>query len=93
MNIEWHESLMWCPSQIEGWATIDSQLYFIYLRWRWNDPWTGRISKVTDADKYALHSDDIQIDLSEWTQDSDIKELEKYALEQAIKIIEKGDTK
>jgi hypothetical protein len=43
----WDIDLIWCPSQIYKTFTINNKEYNIYLRWRWDDPWTFMIN-----DKY-----------------------------------------
>jgi len=36
---QWHESLIWCPSQLFRRARCGSYIFTLYLRWRYRDPW------------------------------------------------------
>lgn len=45
---EFQEDLIWCPSQIYYWFMVGDQMKIVYMRWRWNDPWTIEICPVLD---------------------------------------------
>lgn len=44
------EEMIWCPSQIYYYFTdpADGQMYVVYCRWRWSDPWTIELVKVAN---------------------------------------------
>ena len=37
---KWRRSLLWCPTQIYRDVFVDFLSFGLYLRWRWNDPFT-----------------------------------------------------
>jgi hypothetical protein len=42
----WHDDgMLMCPSQ--RWVAVryKDNWYRLYLRWRWDDPWTGRVNQ------------------------------------------------
>lgn len=41
----WYDDLIWCPSQCYYYFMYDGEMYYIYLRWRHQDPWTAEIVK------------------------------------------------
>src|SRR5579862_8435705 len=44
---EWIESLLGCPSQCYlDVKDEENNPYVLYLRWRWDDPWAGRVYKT-----------------------------------------------
>lgn len=44
IEYEWDDDLIWCPSQCRCNVTAsDGTKAVLYLRWRWDDPWTGDI--------------------------------------------------
>lgn len=48
---EWDEDLIGCPSQLYlDVKSPSGQEYTLYLRWRWNDPWTFDVLLETDAE-------------------------------------------
>lgn len=40
---DWDEDLIRCPSQIQRHFEYNGETYTIYLRWRWDDPWSAQI--------------------------------------------------
>ena len=44
----WDNDLIMCPSQCYCYFEADGKKYCIYLRWRWDDPWTAQIVPVDD---------------------------------------------
>jgi len=47
----WNRSLLWCPSQLQKIYKYKDYQVTCYLRWRWDDPWTGYFILEKD-DKY-----------------------------------------
>ena len=45
---EFHEDLIWCPSQIYYWFMTNEGMKLVYMRWRWQDPWSITICNVND---------------------------------------------
>ena len=45
---EFHEDLIWCPSQIYYWFMVGDKMKLVYMRWRWQDPWSITICEVPD---------------------------------------------
>ena len=41
---KWRRSLLWCPTQIYRDVFVNSLSLGLYLRWRWNDPFTFYIN-------------------------------------------------
>ena len=39
----WYDSMLWCPSQCYRHEVVDGVHFILYLRWRWSDPWKGRV--------------------------------------------------
>lgn len=42
----WDNDLIMCPSQCYCYFEADGKKYCIYLRWRWDDPWSAEIVPV-----------------------------------------------
>ena len=50
----WDNDLIMCPSQCYCYFEADGQKYCIYLRWRWDDPWTAQLVPVMqDGEFYS----------------------------------------
>ena len=45
---EFHEDLIWCPSQIYYYFMVGQEMKMIYMRWRWGDPWSIDLCNVPD---------------------------------------------
>lgn len=63
VEIHWEDDLIWCPSQCYAPITYNGVDYVLYLRWRWDDPWQGRI--IT----HARTSGDMGKKHAEWSED------------------------
>ncbi len=59
---EFHEDLIWCPSQIYYYFMVGSEMKMVYMRWRWNDPWSIDLCNVPDPNNPE----------SSWTLDGSI---------------------
>ena len=51
----WWDSLIWCPSQCELRIRYNNKNYILYLRWRWDDPWTAALIPVNDS--FEMHQE------------------------------------
>lgn len=40
---QWDDDLSECPSQCQRPFEFHGQVYDLYLRWRWSDPWQGHV--------------------------------------------------
>lgn len=74
---EWSEDLIWCPSQCYLKIKHEGKPFEIYLRWRWDDPWTCRLLKDDDFIGEELFS----LFQKSWSQDDDLKVIEASAIE------------
>jgi hypothetical protein len=54
---EWNDSLIWCPSQCYLPLEYKGKKFQLYLRWRWDDPWTADLIEAgeTEEDKEVWH--------------------------------------
>jgi len=70
----WNRSLLWCPSQLQKKYRYKDYDVICYLRWRWNDPWTGNF--ILEKGDKTFWSDEI---FSKYNFDEkmDIRLLEK----------------
>ena len=80
------EDMIWCPSQIEYYFTnpAEMQMYVVYCRWRWSDPWTIELIKVADPQKPRDWNWDLgheDINLGRTYKDTEYKEMEKDIVE------------
>jgi hypothetical protein len=66
----WDDDLIWCPSQCECDVTMpDGSPAFLYLRWRWSDPWTAYVvTGVTRRDDLTS-GDWHDLDIGYWRDD------------------------
>jgi hypothetical protein len=48
----WNEDLIWCPTQIRKIKKTPFGTYLLYLRWRWNDPFSFSIINE-DRDEWS----------------------------------------
>lgn len=81
---KWNDDLIWCPSQCEKRIKYNGRLYTIYLRWRWDDPWTADLIE-TDA-SCDLFSKEKWIELNVgYFRDSELEQLKKKAISETKK--------
>ncbi len=66
---QWIEELdYWCPAQIYYYFEDDEGgRWCIYLRWRWDDPWTAELVRCDDKWNFCWDSPD-NIDLLKETE-------------------------
>jgi hypothetical protein len=43
LDSEWDEMIAWCPTQLSKKVYIKGIEFILYLRWRWDDPFTYNI--------------------------------------------------
>ena len=78
----WSEDLIWCPSQINSNEFVyNNNVYYIYLRWRHENPWTADLIQIKEDDWTSI---DIP-----FFKDDEYIELEKYIESNIEKILEK----
>ena len=78
----WDNDLIMCPSQCYCYFETNGKKYCIYLRWRWDDPWTAEIVPVDDMCDFTYYEDWEYIETKFYSHD-DYKKLQ----EECIKII------
>ena len=79
------EDMIWCPSQIEYFFTDpnDGQMYVVYCRWRWSDPWTIELVKVANPSnphKWNFDLMDEHLNIGEF-KDQEYRLMEKEVVE------------
>ena len=76
---EFHEDLIWCPSQIYYWFKDGEDIRVVYMRWRWSDPWEIELCKVRDPENLdSWNFDDAEIiNLGRDYKDSEYMDMEK----------------
>lgn len=57
---EWDDDLIWHPSQCYKKIEVDGNHYVIYLRWRWDDPWTAELVDCGKDGKFDIRSEDVK---------------------------------
>jgi len=85
---DWHNDLIWCPSQMHLNVSYGGRHWVIYCRWRHSDPWSLDIVECPTDGKFDMHVLDNwnSLEFSKFfTQDSDIKDIHKDAIKQAKK--------
>ena len=80
----WDEDLIMCPSQCYCYFEAEGKRYCIYLRWRWDDPWTAKVVPV-DGDCDFTYNDDWEYLETKFYSHDSYKKLER----EAVKIIVK----
>ncbi len=73
----WTEELIWCPSQCYYYFKEDDKEYCIYLRWRYNDPWTAELITKGEDGKNDIWE---AIQLEQFYKDMEYKALEKAVI-------------
>jgi hypothetical protein len=70
----WNRSLLWCPSQLQKTYKHKDYKIICYLRWRWQNPWTGNF--ILEKDNKTFWTEEI---FSKYNFDdqADIRTLEK----------------
>jgi hypothetical protein len=46
---DWVDSMMWCPSQCWLKILYKGHRWTLYLRWRWEDPWSADLIQGWDT--------------------------------------------
>lgn len=80
----WDDYLILCPSQCYCNFEADGKKYCIYLRWRWDDPWTARLVPCNNDWEFDYNSEWTYLDVYPYTHD-DYLELQQ----ECINVIEK----
>ncbi len=74
----WRDDLCWCPSQCYLKISYLNKNYEIYLRWRWEDPWSATL-----CDDDGLYH---QLNIEFFT-DKQIEEVKKASIKEAKRIL------
>lgn len=89
----WQDSLIWCPSQCELRVSHKKKNYVIYLRWRWDDPWTASLIPVDeDWSDNSKWGDWIELDIPYFT-DEQLEECKEAAIQAAQKVLDGKESK
>lgn len=86
---DWEDSLIWCPSQCELKIKHKGKNYVLYLRWRWENPWTAAlipVDKQFSADSQFGISAWIYLDIPNFT-DEQLDECKEASIEEAKKVL------
>lgn len=84
---KWKDNLIWCPSQCSFLFEYNSIRYEIYLRWRWDDPWTLDIIKyVEDEDKQWNEI----YNFPYFKQEDNLDTIKKHAFIETIKFLKQN---
>lgn len=79
-NPVWEEDLIMCPSQCEcHFETKSGQRFCIYMRWRWDDPWTAQLVPTTDTGVYINYAPWEYLDVPDFIHDG-YKNLERLCV-------------
>lgn len=60
---DWKDDLIWHPSQCFKEIEYNGRQFVIYLRWRWNDPWTCQLIECNPDFKFDMQTDFEWIDI------------------------------
>lgn len=88
---KWDDDLLWCPSQCYLSIEYNNKKYFIYLRWRYDDPWECHLmdenQKFIKKNKNKFWFDLFEEYSTEgnyiYYRDSELKNAKKKAIELA----------
>lgn len=67
----WEDSLLYCPSQCELKIKAYGRNYILYLRWRWDDPWTADLIPVDNqfSDDSKFSNDWVELNIPYFTNE------------------------
>lgn len=92
---DWHDDLIWCPSQCYL-LVSDSKgdIYTVYLRWRWEDPWSCDLVEgdlLEDYDSKVKWVKDlfIQDNINFYFRDSELDKAKEKAIELSEQYLKK----
>lgn len=85
---KWHDSLIWCPSQLTREFEWKGKVYTLYCRWRHQNPWSFSIyekvptTTVMHGKIYDAYNYENWVNIG-WgmTEEDDIDDVHKYAEE------------
>ena len=79
----WKDDLIMCPSQCELPIEYRERKFTLYLRWRWDDPWTGAIIENEGTSSEVWYGD---LDIGFYTHEQ-LEECKKEATKKATTLI------
>ena len=88
MKIElnkWYEEMTWCPSQCYYYFMDGKVLKCIYLRWRWDDPWTVDLITFPGTDPDWDNAKWEEVDLG-YFRDMNYKRLQRKAVRKLVRL-------
>ena len=86
---DWEDDLIWCPSQCYKKIEIDGRQFVIYLRWRWNDPWTADLVECRPDGNFNMQETEfgwVSLNVG-YFRDDQLEELKKEAEKKAYQWI------
>lgn len=84
---DWQDSLIWCPSQCELSLKYGDKNFILYLRWRWDDPWTASVIPVDENFEFKDYSEWMELDIPYFT-DEQLDECKEAALKEVRSIFD-----
>lgn len=70
---EWQNHLIMCPSQCYCNFEVDGNKYCIYLRWRWDDPWTAQLVPLDDQWEFNFNANWTYLPVHDYIHDDYLK--------------------
>lgn len=85
---DWIDDLIWCPSQCYLYFEFNNENYAIYLRWRWDDPWTATLIKI-DLGQEIEDGEWTELDI-DFFKDTQLDEVKKASKQATLKYLKNG---
>lgn len=82
---EWDDDMIWCPSQCYLNVQIKNRYYTVYLRWRWNDPWSAAIYETDNKFQSRHNLKDRTPLFVNFYKDDQVEDLKKEAFKLFLK--------
>ena len=83
----WDNDLIMCPSQCYCYFETLGNKYCIYLRWRWDEPWSAQVVPCDENWEFDYDSDWRELDVPFITHD-DYKRLQKRCVKKVVDIFD-----
>lgn len=77
-NALWTYDLIGCPSQCYYYFKYNGITYCLYLRWRWDDPWTATLIEDCEVGN-IIDGKWIELGVEDWLED-ELNDLKTDAL-------------
>lgn len=79
-EVIWSNDLIMCPSQCYAYFTSEDKSYCIYLRWRWDDPWTAELVPITPSGEFEYSDEWLTLDVNDYSHDN-FRKLQRECVE------------